>query len=1047
MFTLSPTAVADSDPDGLDVTNPTIDAGLVPVLSLGDLVWVDDDRDGVYDVGTERPLAGVTVRLTDAAGNPVDDAAGDPVGPVQTDVDGRYFFTNLNPGTYRVEFDLPAGTIWTAADQGGADSLDSDATFATTTDATAVTAPFALTPTPATDNDPDGLDLTNPTIDAGVVPLLSLGDLVWVDENRDGVYDPVTELPLAGVVVALLDAAGNPATDAFGVAQTATTGPDGRWSFDNLLPGDYRVSFTQPGGFVWTQPNLGADDSLDSDAVGATPGAPTATTGVFTLSSTPVGDNDPDGLDVTNPTIDAGLVPLVSVGDLAWIDLDRDGQFDLGVEAGIAGVTVVLQTAVGGPVTDGLGQVVPAATTDADGRYSFDDLLPGTYQVRFTLPTGYAWTSSNTAASDGLDSDPIPVNPGSPTATTAPFVLTSTPVVDDDTSAAALDVTDPTVDAGVVPRLSVGDLVWVDADADGVQDPTELPLAGVTVTLVDRNGAPVTDVLGNPVGPTTTDADGRYSFTNLAPGDYRVVFTLPPGFSWTPDGSGPDRSLDSNADAVTPFAPTASTPVFTLSPTAVADSDPDGLDVTNPTIDAGLVPVLSLGDLVWVDDDRDGVYDVGTERPLAGVTVRLTDAAGNPVDDAAGDPVGPVQTDVDGRYFFTNLNPGTYRVEFDLPAGTIWTAADQGGADSLDSDATFATTTDATAVTAPFALTPTPATDNDPDGLSVTNPTLDAGVVPRLSLGDAVWIDADDDGVYDPTESGMAGVTVTLLDANGNPVTDVFGNPVAAVTTGPDGRYQFSDLPPGDYQVVFTLPAGYGWARPNAGADDGLDSDVAPVTRTSPTGSTGVFTLSSVPVTDTDPSANRRPVTNPTLDAGVVPLLSAGDRVWSDTDGDGVQDPGEPPLAGVTVTLLDGNGNPASRRERQPDPAGHHRRRRPLPVRRPAARRLPDRVHPRAGLRLDGPERWGRRQPRQRHRARRADRSDGPDRRVHAHADARHRQRSERQPPPGHQPDARRRDEAGAVGRRPRVVRHRRRRRARPGRAAGAGGHRHAAHR
>jgi LPXTG-motif cell wall-anchored protein len=696
-----------------------------------------------------------------------------------------------------------------------------------------------------------------------------------------------------------------------------TTGPDGRYSFTNLLPGDYQVRFTQPGGFIWTTPNVNAnaDDALDSDALPADRADLTATTAEFTLSSTPVTDADrsPDRRLVTNPTIDAGLVPLVSVGDLVWIDLDRNGSFDIGAEQGIAGVRVELLTPFGGAVTDGLGDVVGAVTTGTDGRYQFDDLVPGTYVVRFGLPNGYVWTLANTG-DNGLDSDPIPASPGAATATTAAFLLDSSPVIDSDTSLDARDVTDPTLDAGVVPLLSLGDLVWVDADADGVLDPAELPLEGVLVTLLDGDGNPLTtrDLLGNPIVPVRTDENGRYSFDDLPPGTYRVQFSLPAGFSWSPAGAGNDPSLDSNADAATPFAPTATSGVITLGPTPVADNDPDGLSLTNPTIDAGVVPVLSLGDLVWVDEDRDGIYDPVTERPLPGVTVSLTDVNGDPVLDASGVQVADVTTGTNGRYFFTNLDPGTYVVTFELPAGHIWTTDNQGTDDSLDSDPLplGGAPEAATATTRPIVLTPAGVADNDPDGLAVTNPTVDAGVVPVLSLGDAVWIDTDNDGVYDANEVGLGGVTVTLRDATGNAVTDAFGNPIGPVTTDPDGRYQFDGLLPGDYQITFTLPSGYAWSPANAGGDDGRDSDVTSG-RTATSGTTAVFTLSSVPVTDSDPSPDRRPVTNPTLDAGVVPLLSAGDFVWSDNDGDGIFDPGEPPLAGVPVRLLDAAGNPA----------------------------------------------------------------------------------------------------------------------------------------
>ena len=69
---------------------------------------------------------------------------------------------------------------------------------------------------------------------------------MWIDTDSDGQYDIGTENPLAGVTVALLDGAGNPATDLFGFPQTTTTDVNGRYSFDSLAPGDYRVEFTLP---------------------------------------------------------------------------------------------------------------------------------------------------------------------------------------------------------------------------------------------------------------------------------------------------------------------------------------------------------------------------------------------------------------------------------------------------------------------------------------------------------------------------------------------------------------------------------------------------------------------------------------------------------------------------------------------------------------------------------------------------------------------------------------------------------------------------------
>ena len=79
---------------------------------------------------------------------------------------------------------------------------------------------------------------------------------------------------------------------------------------------------------------------------------------------------------------------------------------------------------------------------------------------------------------------------------------------------------------------SIGDFVWNDLNANGIQDAGEPGLAGVTVSL--SNGA-----------TTTTNASGAYSFTNLVPGTYTVTVATPAGFAPSPTGAG-TPSTDSN---------------------------------------------------------------------------------------------------------------------------------------------------------------------------------------------------------------------------------------------------------------------------------------------------------------------------------------------------------------------------------------------------------------------------------------------------------------------------------------------------------------------
>jgi uncharacterized repeat protein (TIGR01451 family) len=741
----------DSDPasDGsvdVDLTTDRrdIDAGFTPpAVSLGNYVWFDDNHDGIQD-SSEDPVPGVTVTLTDADGNAVVDNQGNTVAPAVTDADGLYLFSDLPPGDYTVVFsDLPADTAITLTGAGSDTAADSN----------------GLTASTSLPNDGDE-DLT---LDLGLVRLAGIGDRVWFDIDRNGIQDQ-GEDNVEGVTVTLTDSDGN-------VVATAVTDTDGEYLFDGLFPGDYRVTFSDlPAGYQVTTTGAGSDTAVDSNGLTSVKVALAA------------GETD--------LTYDLGLWLPASVGDFVWLDANANGIQDQG-EAPVPGVTVTL--------LDADGNELATTTTDADGAYLFDQLVPGDYLVRFTAPNGYVISPTNIGSDSAVDSDGI-------------------------TTAVTLDAGehDPTIDLGIYRPASLGDFVWLDMDADGIQDQGEAPVPGVTVTLLDADG--------NELSTTTTDADGAYLFDGLAPGTYTVTFSdLPADHVATTTGAGSDNTVDSNGLTTT---------------VTLAENE------HNPTIDLGIYPLAAIGDRVWFDLDRNGIQDDG-EESTPGVTVTLLDGDGNEVATAT--------TDADGRYLFDGLRPGDYTVVFsDLPADYEVTTTSAGNNPALDSNGL-------SSVKVALAA-------------GETDLTYDLGLWLPASVGDFVWLDANADGIQDQGEAPVPGVTVTLLDAD--------GNEVATTTTDADGAYLFDGLVPGDYTVTFTVPDGYVTSPTDAGDDDAADSD------------------------GTSVDVNLEPGEHdPTIDLGLYRPASLGDFVWLDADRDGIQDEGEAPVPGVTVTLLDADGN------------------------------------------------------------------------------------------------------------------------------------------
>ncbi|MCP3946322.1 SdrD B-like domain-containing protein, partial [Herbaspirillum sp.] len=248
---------------------------------------------------------------------------------------------------------------------------------------------------------------------------------------------------------------------------------------------------------------------------------------------------------------------------------------------------------------------------------------------------------------------------------------------------------------------------------------------------------------------------GYYGFTGLSPDDYVVEFELPEGYSFTGQYQGTDDAGDSDADTTT-----GRTGTVTLS-----------AGENNLTVDAGMVtPALaSLGDFVWYDADQDGVQGAG-EPGISGVTVKL-------INPDTGAVIRTTATDGSGYYGFGSLAPGSYAVEFELPAGySSFTGRNQGTDDAADSDADTATGRTETVTLS--------AGDN--------NLTVDAGMFSPTEiagLGDFVWQDTDEDGIQDVGEPGISDVTVNLRDAD----TDKL---ISTTTTDSSGYYGFTGLSP-----------------------------------------------------------------------------------------------------------------------------------------------------------------------------------------------------------------------------------------------------------
>ena len=310
----------------------------------------------------------------------------------------------------------------------------------------------------------------------------------------------------------------------------------------------------------------------------------------------------------------------------------------------------------------------------------------------------------------------------------------------------------------------------------GIQDAVadEPGIDGIEVTLT---GGGIDGVIGtgndDTTDTTTTAGGGQYSFENLNPGEqYQVSFnaaTLPAGTEFTTTnaaGSTEANDSDANANGVTP--------IVTLNP-----------GENNLDIDAGVLPLASLGDTVFRDNDGDGIQDAVADEPgIDGIEVTLTGGGIDGVIGTGGDDTTAVDTtDNNGQYSFENLNPGEqYQVSFDagdLPAGTEFTTTNAAGStEANDSDA------NANGVTPIVTLTP-----------GENNLDIDAGVLPLALV----------EGTASPDVLVGSPVSEIIAGYKGqDTLTGGAGNDRFIYTETSDGVDIITDFTSGEDKLVFS---------------------------------------------------------------------------------------------------------------------------------------------------------------------------------------------------------------------------------------------------
>ncbi|MCO2821125.1 BapA prefix-like domain-containing protein [Pseudomonas aeruginosa] len=858
------------------------------VDSVAPATPVVNPSNGAEISGTAEP--GATVTLTDGSGN--------PIGQVTADGSGNWSFTPTTP--------LPNGTVVnaTATDASGNTSAGSSVTVDSVAPATPVINPS------------NGTTLSG-TADPGATVTLTDGignpiGQVTADGSGNWSFTPSTPLADGTVVNAT---ATDPAGNTSGQGSTTVDGVAPATPTVNLSNGSSLSGTAEPGSTViLTDGNGNPIAEVTADGSGNwsyTPSTPIANgTVVNVVAEDAAGNSSPPA----TVTVDSSAPPAPVINPSNGVVISGTAE---------AGATVTL--------TDGGGNPIGQVTADGSGNWSF---TPGTPLANGTVIVATA-------------TDPTG-NPGPQAATTVDAVAPPAPVIDPSNgttisgtaeAGAKVILTDgngnpigettadgsgnwsftpatPLANGTVVnavaqdPAGNTGPQGSTTVDAVAPNTPVVNPSNGNLLNGTAEPGSTVTltDGNGNPIGQTTADGSGNWSFTpgsqlpngtvvNVTASDAAGNTSLPA--TTTVDSSLPSiPQVDpSNGSVISGTADAGNTIIITDgngNPIGQVTADgsgnwsftpgiplPDGTVVnvvarspSNVDSAPAVITVDGVAPAAPVIDPSNGSVIAGTAE--AGATVILTDGGGN--------PIGQATADGSGNWTFTPSTP--------LANGTVINAVAQDPAGNTSGPASV--TVDAIAPPAPVI---------DPSNGVVISGTAEAGATVILTDGNGNPI-----GQVTADGSGNWAFTPGTPLANGS-VINALAQDAAGNTSGPASTTVDSVAPatpvldPSNGTVI----SGTAEAGATVILTDGGGNPIGQATADgsgnwSFTPGTPLANGSVINAVAQDAAGNTSGPVSTTVDA-VAPATPVIDP----SNGVELSGTAEP---GVRVILTDGNGNP-----------------------------------------------------------------------------------------------------------------------------------------